>query len=303
MSAVSRPSTRRNPSRQRRAAFAYLMIAPFFLLFFAMIVLPLFYAAGTSLFTKTIIGGTKFVGLDNFVRAVTDPQLLEGIVRVGVFMLFQVPLTIGLAIAFALAFDSARVKGSRVARVLMFLPNAIPAVVATLIWGYMYGNDFGPIAQVYKFLGLSSPEILAPSNILGAIVNIAFWGALGYNMILMYSSLQSIPGEVYEAAELDGAGQFRIAWSVKIPSIRPTIVLSVLLALIGGFQLFNEPNLLAPLNPGAINSSYTPNIYIYNTAFQANDVGYAAAMSFVLGILIVIVSYVVQSTLNRKERV
>ncbi|MBW1639733.1 sugar ABC transporter permease [Microbacterium resistens] len=294
---------RRNKStRWRQWAFAYVMIAPFFVLFVAMIVLPLVYAAGASLFRTTIVGGTQFVGLSNFLRAVTDPQLLEGLARVGIFMLFAVPLTIGLAVAFALAYDTRRVRGSRAARLLMFLPNAIPAVVATLIWGYIYGGDFGPIAQFATFLGLPAPELLAPSNILGSIVNIAFWGALGYNMVLMYASLQSIPVELYEAAELDGAGQWRIAWSIKIPAIRPTIVLALLLALIAGFQLFNEPNLLAPLNPGAITSNFTPNLYIYNTAFQSVDVNYAAAMSFVLGALIVVVSYAVQIGLNKKER-
>ncbi|MEW1835964.1 sugar ABC transporter permease [Microbacterium sp. NPDC079995] len=287
---------------RQQSATAYLLVAPFFTIFALMIVLPLLYALGVSMFSKRIIGGTTFVGLENFVRAVTDPQLLEGLGRVGVYMLAQIPLTLGLAVVFALAFDSGRVRGSKTARLLMFLPNAIPAVVATLMWGYLYGNEFGPIAQLTAALGLPSPDLLAPSNIMYGIVNIAFWGALGYNMIILYAALQSIPSELYEAAELDGASALRTAWSIKIPAILPAITLCILLSFIGGFQLFNEPNLLAPLAPGAINSSYTPNIYIYNTAFASQDVGYAAAMSFVLGLLIVIISYVVQLSTTRKER-
>jgi multiple sugar transport system permease protein len=267
-----------------------------------MIVLPLLYAVWISMFRTRIIGGTTFVGLENFARALTDPQLLGGLGRVGLYMLVQIPLTMALAVVFALAFDSGRVRGGKVARLLMFIPNAIPGVVATLMWGYLYGNDFGPIAQAMNAVGLPDPDLLSPSNILGAIINIGFWGALGYNMIILYAALQSIPTELYEAAELDGAGPLRIAWSIKIPAILPAITLCVILSVIGGFQLFNEPNLLAPLSPGAIDSSYTPNLYIYNLAFRGQDLGLAAAMSFILGAIIIVVSYIAQTAATRKER-
>jgi multiple sugar transport system permease protein len=300
--ADSRPRLRKGQQGGHQSAVAYLLVAPFFLIFILMIVLPLFYAVWASMFRTRIIGGSTFVGFDNFVRALTDPALLEGMLRVGMYMLIQVPLTIGLALVFALVFDTGRIRGSKASRLLIFIPNAIPVVVATLMWGYLYGNDFGPIAQVMNALGLPDPDLLGPSNILGGMINIAFWGQLGYNMIILYAALQSIPAELYEAAKLDGAGELRTAWSVKIPQILPSIMLCLVLSVIVGFQLFNEPNLLAPLSPGAIDSSYTPNIYIYNTAFRSNDIGYAAAMSFVLGLVIVLVSYAVQLSSNRKGR-
>jgi multiple sugar transport system permease protein len=305
--AASPPTVRR---RRRSASIgrghhrrvAYLLIAPFFVVFAMMVVAPLVYALRTSLFRETILGGTTFVGLDNFGKAFADPEFLEGLGRVGMYMLIQVPLTISLALVFALTFDSKRVRGSQAARLLMFLPNAIPVVVATLMWGYLYGNDFGPIAQFLNAIGLPDPDLLSPDNIFGSIINIAFWGTLGYNMIILYAALRSVPEELYEAAELDGAGQIRIAWSIKIPAIWPSIMLCVILSLIVGFQLFNEPQLLSGLAPGAIDSSYTPNLYIYNVAFSQRDLGYAAAMSFVLGLVIVLVSYVVQTVTSRKEQ-
>ncbi|CQR65592.1 carbohydrate ABC transporter permease [Streptomyces leeuwenhoekii] len=288
--------------RPRHRVFAYLMVAPFFLVFALMVLAPLGYAFVSSLFRETILGETRFIGLDNFTKAFTDPEFLEGIGRVGLFMLVKVPLTVGLALVFALAFDSGRVRGAKAARMLMFVPNAVPAVVATLMWGYLYGDDFGPFAQAFRSLDLPAPHLLSPDHIFGSIVNVVLWSVLGYYMIILYTALRSVPEELYEAAALDGAGQVRIAWSIKIPAIMPSVLLCVLLALITAFQLFNEPQLLAALAPGAISSSYTPNLYVYNTAFAGQDLGYAAAMSFVLGFVIVVASYVVQMVASRKER-
>jgi multiple sugar transport system permease protein len=112
-----------------------------------------------------------------------------------------------------------------------------------------------------------------------------------------------VPTELYEAAEIDGAGQLRVAWSVKLPAIRQAIVLTIIFSIIGSFQLFNEPNLLAAIAPNAIGADFTPNVYAYNLAFKNQDINYAAAIAFLLGIVIMIVSFVVQTLTNRKERV
>jgi multiple sugar transport system permease protein len=300
--AVAASPARRRSLQAPQRRIAYVFVLPFFVIFLLITVTPLLYAVWVSMFQTQLIGGTKFVGLENFARVFTDPLFYGSLGRVLAYMAIQIPLTLGLALLFALMFDTRRVRGSKAARLLMFVPNAIPAVVATLMWGYIYGRDFGPIAQFFQFLGLPDPNLLGPSEILGSIVNISFWSGLGYSMILFYAALQSIPSELYEAATLDGAGQFRIAWSVKIPSIAPTITLCVILSFIGGFQLFNEPNLLMMIAPGSITTNYTPNLYIYNTAFGRQDLGYAAAMSFVLGLIIVVASYVLQRATNRKER-
>jgi multiple sugar transport system permease protein len=121
-------------------------------------------------------------------------------------------------------------------------------------------------------------------------------------MIVMYAALRAVPQELYEAAEIDGAGQIRLAWSIKIPAIRPAILLTVIFSTIGSFQLFNEPSLLHNLAPNAISSSFTPNYYAYNVAFVNQDINYAAAIAFVLGFVVMIVSYVVQLSTARRER-
>ncbi|MCU1535088.1 MAG: sugar transporter permease [Glaciihabitans sp.] len=289
-------------AKKRQWRAAYLFVIPFFVVFITMLIVPLFYSGYLSFFATRLVGGTSFVGFDNYVKTFTDPLFLAGVGRTGLFLLVQVPIMLGLALFFALALDSGRVRGSKVLRLQIFIPYAIPGVVATLMWGYLYGQDFGPIVQVLSALGLGSPNLLSDSNVLGSMMNIVTWEFVGYNMIIMYSALRSIPAELYEAAEIDGASQLRVAWSIKIPAIRPAILLTVIFSIIGSFQLFNEPSLLRNIAPNAISTSYTPNFYAYNLAFVSQNVNYAAAVAFILGIVIMIVSYVVQLSTQRRER-
>ena len=295
--AVPRP--RREASR--RAAVGYLFVAPFLVVFVAMLVVPLVYAGYLSLFRERLIGGTSFAGLDNYTRAFGDERLWQGVARVGMFFLIQVPIMLVLALAFALALDSGVLWLSRLFRLGFFVPYAVPGVVATLMWGYLYGPEFGPIAQLFEKLSLDPPNLLGSALMLGSIANVVFWEFTGYNMILLYAALRAIPTELYEAAAVDGAGPWRTAWSVKIPALRPALLLALIFSVIGSFQLFNEPQLLQRLAPNVIGSAYTPNIYAYSLAFTSQDLNYAAAVSFLLGLVIVAVSYTVQLAANRRR--
>jgi len=286
--------------KQNLAAYAFVL--PFFVVFAAMLVAPLVYSGYLSFFADRLIGGVSFVALENYLRAFQDPGFLAGLGRTALFLVIQVPIMLGFALFFALALDSGRARGSKALRLLIFLPYAVPGVVAVLMWGYLYGQRFGLIAQISRGIGLPAPDLLSNSNVLFSIMNIVTWTYVGYNMIVMYSALKSIPAELYEAAEIDGASQWRLAWSVKIPLIRPAIILTVIFSVIGSFQIFNEPCLLLELAPTAITQSFTPNFYAYNLAFVNHDINYAAAIAFLLGFVIMIVSYVVQLTTQRRER-
>lgn len=298
-----RPRVQRRPSPQRRKLIitAYALITPFIVVFLAMVIAPLVYAGFLSLFQTRLIGGEQFVGLANFGKALTDPVFLIGVGRVTIFLLVQVPIMLGLALFFALAIDSGRMRGSRFARIAIFVPFAVPGVVAALMWGYLYGDDFGPIAQSIRALGLPAPDLLSNELTLFSMMNIVTWSFVGYNMIIMYAALRAIPTELYEAAEIDGAGAIRVAWSIKVPAIRPAIMLTLIFSIIGSFQLFTEPTLLAAIAPNVIGTSYTPNMYAYTLAFRFQDVNYAAAVAFLLGFVIMIISYVVQLSGRRAE--
>jgi len=292
---------RRNALSRREAVAGYAFLVPFLVVFTAMIVVPLVYAGYLSFFRHKMIGGTSFVGFDNFARALSDKVFLAGIGRVALFFAIQVPTMLALALILALVIDSGRLHAKRFVRLAVFVPYAVPAVVAALMWGYIYGPNYGPFAQLARFLSLPVPQFLASNTILYSVMNIVSWSYVGYNMMILYSALRTIPTELYEAARIDGASEFRIAISIKIPALRPAIVLTVIFSIIGSFQLFNEPQVLALVAPSAVGTSFTPNLYAYNLAFAAKDVNYAAAVAFLLGIVIMIASYIFQLSTRRRE--
>jgi multiple sugar transport system permease protein len=280
----------------------YAFIAPFMVVFVLTLIVPLLYALYISLFRRQLIGGTTFVGLENYVTALTDERLLDGVWRVIRFFLIQVPIMLAISIFAALALDSGVLRVSRLFRLGIFLPYAVPAVVAALMWAYLYGPNFGPFAQLADGLGLPDPPFLSEDWMLGSIANIVTWEFAGYNMLILYAALRAIPTELYEAAAVDGAGQWRIAWSIKLPAIRGALVLTLIFSVIGSFQLFAEPNLMQRLAPSVIDNAWTPNLYAYNLSFTGQQINYAAAVSFMLGAVIVIASYVVLFFINRRSR-
>jgi multiple sugar transport system permease protein len=285
----------------RRNAAGPLFVAPFLGLFALLFLAPLGYAAYLSLFQHKLIGGTAFVGLDNYVKALADPLFLRGVLRVAAFFAIQVPVMLLLALLFALALDSGLTRLAKVVRLGIFVPYAVPSVVATLMWGFLYGKDYGPFAQLGRIFHVPVPDFLSDSWLLGSIANIVTWEFVGYNMIILYAALRTIPRELYEAAAVDGAGGWRVAWSVKLPALKPALLLTLLFSVIGSFQLFNEPKLLHDLVPTVIDTSYTANYYAYSLAFTGQQVNYAATVSFLLGLVIVIVSYAVMLTANRRR--
>src|SRR3954468_9660707 len=147
-------------ARSSRRTAGPLFVAPFLILFLTLFLAPLGYAAYLSLFEHKLIGGTTFVGLDNYVTAVKDPILRSGVLRVAAFFVIQVPLMLVLALVFALALDSGLLRLARVVRLGIFVPYAVPSVVASLMWGYLYGPDYGPFAQLSRDLSLPVPHLL-----------------------------------------------------------------------------------------------------------------------------------------------
>ncbi|NUR99745.1 MAG: sugar ABC transporter permease [Kribbellaceae bacterium] len=301
------PAPSRRAARRRRrgvghGSTGYAFVAPFMLVFVAMLVLPLAYAAYLSLFQERLIGGTVFAGLGNYTRALTDPRLLHGVGRVALFFVIQVPVMLVVALVAALAIDSGLLRAAKAFRLGIFLPYAVPSVVAALMWGYLYGRDFGPFSQLAGDLGLPAPKFLTSSWMLGSLANVVTWEFTGYNMIILYAALRAVPHDLYEAAAVDGAGAIRTAWSIKIPALRPALLVCVIFSVIGSFQLFNEPQLMQRLAPSVIDSGYTPNLYAYSLAFTGQEVNYAAAVSFLLGAVIVVASYAVLFVTTRRSR-
>jgi multiple sugar transport system permease protein len=293
-------SVTRGRRRNRRDWRGWAFVAPFMLVFLAMIIAPVLYALYLSLFREQLIGGNHFVGLDNYLKVLTDAKFWESFGRVTLFLVVQVPIMLALSLTAALALDSARLHGAGFFRIAIFLPYAVPSVVAALIWGFIYGDQFGLTASVNSLLGTHLAP-LDPGWILASIGNIVTWEFVGYNMLIFYAALRVIPTDLYEAAEIDGAGAFRTVFSIKIPALRGAIVIATIFSIIGSFQLFNEPNLLKQLAPNAISSYFTPNMYAYNLSFAGQQFNLAATVAIVMGVITAVIAYIVQLRGTRQE--
>ena len=254
---------------------------PFAVVFVFVFIVPIVYAVYISFFKKQMIGGTKFVGFENYVRLLGDGQFWSSVGRVALFTCVQVPIMLCLSALMALALDSMKLHGTKFFRITTFLPYAVPAVVSTLIWGFVYGAKYGLVGSLNDFLG-TDIDVLAPSVLLASIGNI-------------YSSLSTIPHSLYEAASIDGASEWQIVKSIKLPELRGSLAITVIFSIIGSFQLFNEPSILQNMVPGnAITTYYTPNMYAYNLSFSGNQSNYAAALAIVMAVITMAIAYIVQ---------
>jgi len=288
--------------RFQRNLTPYLFLSPFLLAFIVFLVYPLIYALNLSLYRKKIIGGVSFVGLDNYVKAFHDANFWEGVRNVLVFGAMQIPVMLGLALLFALLLDGKLIRRQTIFRLGYFLPFAVPSVVAALIWGYFYGQAFGPIAQIAKALNLQPPLFLTPKGIIPSIANISTWQYTGYNMLILFAALKGIPEELYEAARVDGASDLQIALKIRIPLIMPAIVLTAIFSIIGTLQLFNEPNILRTVAPTVMGTHFTPNLYVYGLAFGNRQFDYAAAIAFTLALVTAVLSSMVLLTVYRRQQ-
>jgi multiple sugar transport system permease protein len=292
------------PSRRasRRSWAGWWFIGPFMAVFALVFLAPIAYSIYLSVFRNQLIGGTAFVGLDNYARALGDAQFWSALGRVSLFLAVQVPVMLFIALVVALALDSGRLYGRSFFRISIFLPYAVPAVVATLMWGFMYGTRFGLVGNINQAFGLNLPSPLSSELVLASIGNIVTWEFIGYNMLIFYSALTVIPKSLYEAAEIDGAGQLRVITAIKLPAIRGAIVVASIFSVIGSFQLFNEPSILKSLSPNTISTYFTPNLYAFSLSFSGQQYNYSATVAIIMGLITMAIAYAVQVRGMRKER-
>lgn len=223
------------------------------------------------------MGTTVFAGLQNYNTALHDSGFWTSMARVAYFGLVQVTIMLLLSLSLALLLDSPWVRFETVWRLIYILPYAVPGVVAGLMWGFLFAPGMDPLLNLTHFAPLSS------SYILYTIMFIVTWEWAGYNMTLYVSSLTSIPLDLYDAAKIDGCTEWQLAWRIKIPLLRPTIIMTGVLSIVGSLQLFNEPFILSNLT--AIPANYTPNMDIYNYAFSFNIIPYSATLSVILAVI------------------
>jgi len=276
----------------------YAFLAPAIVLFTLLLLVPIGYTAYLSLRQSKVQGlglglGARrevYAGIANYRAALTDPDLWHAALRVLVYGGILVPLMLGLALLFALLLDHRRAGLRRLARISIFLPYAVPGVIATVLWGFLYLPTVSPFQYLAQKLGLHTVDLLGPTTIYGALINIAIWGGVGFNMIVIYTALRAIPAEIYESARLDGCSDVQIALRIKIPLVVPALILTAVFSLIATLQVFSEPTTLQPLT-NSLSSTWTPLMKIYRDAFVRGDIYSAAATSIVVAVLTLVLSF------------
>lgn len=282
------------------------LLGPFSLLLFGVFLIPTLYAVYLSFFSTTHTGlgfdnaRTAFAGLRNYLAVLSDPSFVRGVGVTFLYAVVFIPLVVAGALALALLLDSGLVRARQLSQTVLFVPHAVPGIIATVIWLYLYTPGISPVLDLLggtdlevNFLGL---HMLIPS-----LVNIALWSGLGYTAVIFFAALRAIPRELIEAAAMDGAGPLRTALIIKVPLIRGTLSTVAIFTTIGALQLFTEPMLLAKATP-LISPRYTPNMYIFDAAFTRNNYGLASAASVLLLLVCCALSFAVTRGTTRTGR-
>lgn len=286
---------RRIPGTGGRTAAIFLI--PFFSLFVVAMVAPVVYAIGLSFFAQRRSGlgfggvETVFVGLGNYAEVLTNESFIAGFVRLFLYCLMYIPIMLGGALVLALLLDAVVTVAKRAFQLLLFLPHAVPGVIAALIWAYLYTPGVSPIVSTLAAGGIQI-DFLSVHMVLPSIVNIAVWEWTGYNVIVLFTALQAVPRDILEAARVDGASELRTAFSIKAPLIFPAFGVTLLFTVIGTLQMFTEPQILSKATT-AVTSTWVPNMWAYDAAFNRNNLPQAAAASIILALLAGLLSWIV----------
>jgi multiple sugar transport system permease protein len=283
----------------------YVLLSPFVILFLVFGLFPLafsLYLAFQTWEPTSGLGAMQFVGLENFVFSLQDEWFWKSLkntawlaVASGVPQhLVAIPLAVFIHTSFK------RLRNGVVGA--YFLPYITSTVAIAIMFSSLFSTDYGVVNTVLgQLFGVEAVDWLgAPQNIKPAIAMIVFWRYVGFNVVLYLAALQTIPKDLYEAATMDGAGRLQQFFHITLPSLKPMIFFGVTLSVIGGLQLFEEPFILTGGRGGSDQSGMTTAIYLYRMAFDFNDFGAASAMSWLLFIVVVLLTWLTNRAFKPK---
>ncbi|QHT58357.1 sugar ABC transporter permease [Cellulomonas sp. H30R-01] len=259
---------------------------------------PIGFAVYASLTSWNGLGPMRFVGLENYVDLISDEYFHKALFNTFFYMI-GIPIGLALSLLLALALNR-KIPGRTAFRTIYYVPVISSLAAIAIVWQFAYNGDFGLVNQVLAWFGIQGPDWLQnTATVKPAIIIMAIWKGLGYSTLLYLAAIQSVPASLLEAAALDGANAFQRFRSIIMPMVRPVTFFLVVTNVIAGSQIFTEINIMTPTG-GPEFSSASVVWYIVRKAFKYQQMGYATAMSIVLGILVLVIT-LIQFRLNRRN--
>jgi raffinose/stachyose/melibiose transport system permease protein len=279
---------------------ALLFLPPALLLFTLFVTLPVIEAAYYSFFNWNGYGSpTKVIGLDNYLRVLQDPifyrSLLNNLWVILVSAFIQVPLALWMALLI-----SDKTRSSVVFRAIFFLPYILGEVAAGLIWRYMYDGNYGVVALIFQALGQEPPHVLATEGWAeAALLLVVIWKYFGFHMALFVAGRQSVPDDVLESAQIDGASRRQSTFYIVLPLMKPVVILSLFFSILGSLQFFA---MIIPLTDGGpSNSTHSAVSYLYTFGIKRMRVGFGSAVGVTLFVICVVVMLVYKRLFMRQK--
>ncbi|MDE0197657.1 MAG: sugar ABC transporter permease [Caldilineaceae bacterium] len=272
---------------QRRLA-PYLFISPFYILFVVFALGPLIAALYFSMIKWPGTGPMTFLGLANYLELFEDEIFLKSLGNTTYYAIGAVFVILPVALFLALLINAAVVRAKSVFRIAFILPVLTSTVAATIMFLLMFEHQYGLFNVALEAVGLNALKWLDEELVKLSVLLLAAWRYTGLNMLYFLAGLQSIPTDVYEAASVDGAGRWTTFWQITLPLLRPVSLFVVVVTIIGSFQFFAEPLLLAGGGPN--NASLTIANYLYRVGFSYLRMGYASAVGYILAVIIFILT-------------
>ncbi|HEV8635087.1 MAG TPA: sugar ABC transporter permease [Chloroflexota bacterium] len=287
--ARARPAQRARLSMARREELTgYLWIAPWLVGFVAFTLGPALASLAISLVNLRFGSGTTFVGLDNYVWAITkDPLFWSSLLRSGYYTLLVVPVGVVASLLAATLLNQG-MKGTSVYRTMFFMPSLTPIVATAALWAWILAADIGPLNNALALVGIKGPRWFGQAEwAIPAIAIIVLWGAVGGSrMITFLAGLQGVPQELYDAASIDGANALERFLHVTLPLLTPVVFFNVVLGIIGSFQVFEVAFVATQGGPGEATYFYA--LHVYNKAFRDFEFGYASALAWVFFLILIV---------------
>lgn len=280
--------------------WAWIMIAPTMIGLLVLNIIPIFQTLYLSFFKSGAFGkGNVFVGLDNYIQMLHDPQVWYATRNTLVYTLGVVPITIIIALAVAVLLNG-KLKGKGVYRTIYFIPMVAAPAAVTMVWKWLYNKDYGLINYVLEHIGLGRVDwIDNPKVAMISVIIIGVWSTIGYSMVLLLAGLQEIPRDYYEAANIDGASPLRQFFTITLPLLSPTLFFVLVTSIITAMQVFDVIYMLIDITSPAYESTVSLVYLFYNNSFKYSNKGYGSAIVMLLLLIIMIIT-VIQNKLQKK---